>query len=467
MINKFKKRIHNKFSNIFNFFFFLRYVFLIFLISITIYLTIPKFFNYNEKIDVFQNYLKNYYGLEIKNFTNIEYKIFPRPHLLLENANLKVLKSPINFKIKQFDIVFNINNIYEPERLNLKKLILTNGVADLDVSEIKNFLKYVKNLEKNIKFNALKIQLKQEDDQVVSFNNVKFSNYGYSKFKVTGKIFNENFKLSLINNNKELIFKILNSGVETKFNFKENSTIENLSGNSKINVSNNFFKFDFAQEKDSLKIENAYFKNRYLTFNLESLIQLRPYFKVNSKIIANKFEKNIISKFEFEDIFKYKDLVKKLNSKNEIIYQKKKFNRGIIRNSLVKFDLENGKMFYSKIIDFSGGKSNCLGEFQLTEEYPTLDFNCSVEVDNKKNLFKTLEISDDIKAEEFKMNIIGSFNILNRKINLDKVKIENIYTAQKNDLDYFKKTFEEILFTETFFKIFQLNKIKVFLSEVM
>ena len=168
-----------------------------------------------------------------------------------------------------------------------------------------------------------------------------------------------------------------------------------------------------------------------------------------------------------EDIFRYKDVVKKLNSNNQIIYQKKKFYRGILKNVSMNLNLENGKIFYSKVINFSGGKSNCMGEFQLTEEFPKLVFDCTLEVNDKKNLFKTFEISNENKIENFKIDIIGSFNILNRKINFDKVEIENIYSAQKEDLNYFKQTFEEILFKDTFFKIFQLNKIKVFLSEVI
>ena len=135
----------------------------------------------------------------------------------------------------------------------------------------------------------------------------------------------KNLKLSFRNNNQDLVFKILNSGSKLNLTLKKKSSIENLSGSSKINVSNNYLKFDFAQEKNSLKIENAYFKNRYLNFSFESLIKLNPYFNVNSKIIAKKIEKNIISKFELEDIFRYKDVVKKLNSNNQIICQRRNF----------------------------------------------------------------------------------------------------------------------------------------------
>ena len=48
MINKFFKIINNKYSRIIKFVFFLRYLFGVFL-SITLFLIIPKFFDYKKK----------------------------------------------------------------------------------------------------------------------------------------------------------------------------------------------------------------------------------------------------------------------------------------------------------------------------------------------------------------------------------------------------------------------------------
>ena len=52
MINKIYKTINNKYSKFFKFFFFLKYVFAIFLIAVLLFLSIPKFFNYEKKQEI-------------------------------------------------------------------------------------------------------------------------------------------------------------------------------------------------------------------------------------------------------------------------------------------------------------------------------------------------------------------------------------------------------------------------------
>ena len=160
MINKIKKSIHNKFSNIFKFFFFLRYIFLIFLSAIVIFLTIPKFFDYNKNIDVLKSNLTNLYGLETKNYEEITYNFFPSPRLSLKNVSLNIVDSPTNFKTNNLDIILNIKSIYKFENLKLEKIIFSNSVIDLDIDESKSFLNYIKDLKKKIQFKSLKIELK-------------------------------------------------------------------------------------------------------------------------------------------------------------------------------------------------------------------------------------------------------------------------------------------------------------------
>ena len=77
MINKIYKTINNKYSKFFKFFFFLKYLFAIFLIAILLFLSIPKFFNYEKKQDIISSFLKDNYNLEIKNYKTIKYNILP------------------------------------------------------------------------------------------------------------------------------------------------------------------------------------------------------------------------------------------------------------------------------------------------------------------------------------------------------------------------------------------------------
>ena len=63
MINKTYQIIHNKYLRFYKIFFFLKYIFSIFLLSILLFLLIPKFFNYEKKQEIIKEYLINKYDL--------------------------------------------------------------------------------------------------------------------------------------------------------------------------------------------------------------------------------------------------------------------------------------------------------------------------------------------------------------------------------------------------------------------
>ena len=80
----------------------------------------------------------------------------------------------------------------------------------------------------------------------------------------------------------------------------------------------------------------------------------------------------------------------------------------------------------------------------------------------KKIYLKLFEISNENKIENFKIDIIGSFNILNRKINFDKVEIENIYSKNsKEDLIILNKLLKYSSKTHSS-KFFNSIKLKFF-----
>ena len=72
MINKIFKRLFNRYSNIFKFLFYIKYLFLIFFIATLIFLLIPKFFDYEKKQIYIKNYLNNNYNLNIKENEKVE-----------------------------------------------------------------------------------------------------------------------------------------------------------------------------------------------------------------------------------------------------------------------------------------------------------------------------------------------------------------------------------------------------------
>jgi len=103
----------------------------------------------------------------------------------------------------------------------------------------------------------------------------------------------------------------------------------------------------------------------------------------------------------------------------------------------------------------------------LIDEYPRLNFFCLFNLKDKKKLFKKFSIPKNINTDLVNLNIEGSLNLLNRKINFKKINIGKSYIANEADIKYFKETFESILFDDSFFNIFRMNKIKEFILAVI
>ena len=82
-------------------------------------------------------------------------------------------------------------------------------------------------------------------------------------------------------------------------------------------------------------------------------------------------------------------------------------------------------------------------------------------VNNMSEIFNEKKTNNN-----FKLSINGNINILNDKINLKKIIMNETYKASKEDLKYFEGKFEEIMFDESFIKIFNLKKIKRFIMEM-
>ena len=82
-------------------------------------------------------------------------------------------------------------------------------------------------------------------------------------------------------------------------------------------------------------------------------------------------------------------------------------------------------------------------------------------------MLKKFSISKKLSEKSLRLNVEGSLNLLNEKINFKKINVEKSYLANDEDKRYFKETFERILFNDGFFKIFNKNKIGEFIFEII
>ena len=239
-----------------------------------------------------------------------------------------------------------------------------------------------------------------------------------------------------------------------------------LSGVIKAKVLNYNLKFDFKNENKITKINNAYFRSKELSFNHESVITHNPFFSMSSTYNIEDINLRLFKDLNINRILNSKKLIKKINFNNLITYESKKFNRNLIEALNLKINLAYGRLDYIKNISISDSLFNCKGESNLLEEYPVLYFNCLVTSENKKNLLKEFSIKYPNKNEPFNLVVNGNLNLLNSKINFNKIKMNKDYLASKEDLKYFKDKFESILFNQNFINIFNLSKIKKFILEI-
>jgi hypothetical protein len=466
MINKIYKRIHNKYSTLFRFIFFLRYLFGIFFISVVLFLLIPYFLDFKKNDEVIKNYLLESYGLKLNKYENIKYNSLPTPNLEIQNANLDIKMNSIRINVKDLIIYPKLLNIYNISNFNASKIVLNKNEISLSDSNFKDLIYYIYNLKNKLTLKNLDLKIYKKKVSLINLKKINFSNYGYNKNLLIGRLFDKKFKILISDDLNKINFKLLKTGISANVNLNEINKEPFISGVFKSKLLNSNLKFDFEYDEKELKIYNSYFRNKNLSFIGNSKVTYKPFFSINSTFEIEDINRKILKKINISKILASKDLIKKINTKNVINFKSKKFSKNIIDNLNLDIDLAYGRLVYKKKISFSENFFSCHGNINLLEEYPILFFDCLIKFNDKKKFLKEFSIKYKNKNELLTLNVIGNINIFNKKINFKNITMNQNYEASKEDLNYFKQTFETLLFDKDFLDIFNFKKIKEFILEI-
>ena len=466
MINKIYKSIHNKYSTLFKFVFFLRYLFGIFLISVVLFLSIPHFFDLEKKDESIKRYLLKNYGLTLNRYGNIKYNLLPKPNFEIQNVNVSIKKGAIPMDLSSLIIYPKLYNIYNFENLEANKIFLDKNKILLSVSDFKILIYYIYNLKNKVTFKNLNIKIERKNESLINLNKIYFSNYGYNKNIIKGEMFNKEFEILLSDDRNKISFELLKTGIIADITFKKLGKQSTVSGVFKSNLLNSKLKFNFDYDDKKLNMYNSYFRSKNLSFNNKSSITHSPFFFSSSIFEIEDINIEILKNININEILAFKNLIKKLNIENEIIFKSKKFSRSLIDDLNLNINLTYGSLGFVKKIYILDNFFSCKGDINLLEEYPILYFDCSIISDDKKDLLKQFSIKYKDKNELFNLNVKGNINILNNKIKLKKIIINQDDELSKDDLNYFKESFQSILFDKNFVGIFNYTKIKDFILEI-
>ena len=462
MLNKFFKKIHNKYSHFFKFIFFLRYLVAIFFVSISLFLIIPTFFDYKKKEDFIINYLVESYDIEIVEYKTIKYKAFPVPRLLLGNVRTKFIKSNTNLNVNNLEVYPKILSIYNLNHFEARKIIFYQNTANLKISNFQVFIEQLLTQKKKISFNNLNLRIFNDSKLMLKIQNIFFSNFGYKKNLIKGKVFEKIFKAKFEDNLGSIKFRLLNSGISIDVDLDK----KKRTGTFKSKILNTNLKFNFKYNNEKLKIFNSFFRSKNLSFTNETLITFAPFLDVNTTLELEEFNSRIVKKFNFAKILEFKDSFKKINGKNTLTYKPRNFSKSIVDDLKLQVDLAYGRLNFKKNFSITKNIFKCEGNLNIIEEYPLLYFDCSSVINDKKKLLKKFSINTKSNKDILRLKVKGKLNILNKKISFDKVSL-NKKNSSKEDLNYFKNSFENILFNKSFLEIFELKKIKNFVVEII
>ena len=464
MFNKLHKITHNKYSKYFRFIFSIRYLFLVFFISTVSFLLIPNFFNYEKKLMFIQKFLYENYDFKINSYEDLKFHSFPIPKLEIKNAQINFQDS-LKLNIKNLKIYPKIISLYDYKNFQANKIILENNNIILKTSDIISFTKIYLNKKKKLVVKNLNIDLIDKNEIILSLKNLSFSNYGYNKDLIKGKVFENKFKTRISKNFDNLEFELIKSGIKFDISLDEKKT-KPTSGVFKSKILNTNLKFNFNYENKILDINNLFFRNKDLSFNGESKVTFYPFLYLTSKINVEDINVKIFKNFDIFKVFQFKKVLKKINTKNEIIFNSKKITKNKSDNINLNFDLAYGNLNYVKSFSIPDGFFKCSGFINFMQEYPLLNFDCLIETKDENKLLRKFNIKRKKKNGLLIVNFEGNLGLLNKKINFKKISANKKYIASREDLKYFNETFTKIFLDESFIKIFSKKKIKKFISEI-
>ena len=249
---------------------------------------------------------------------------------------------------------------------------------------------------------------------------------------------------------KKINFKIPETGISANLNILEKIQNSSFKGVFKGKVLKSNFKLNFDYNGKVLKINDFFLRDRELSFDSQGKIDISPFFKISITSDIKNINPNLLKKIDINNLLDFKDIIKKINSQKIITFKSKKFSRNLIDNLDINSKITYGRLNISKTFFIGKNKFNCKNNINLLEEYPILYFDCEINSDDKKELLKIININYKKKNELFDLIAKGQINVLNNKINFERIQVNKDYSAAKEDLDFFKDIFEKNVFDGDF-----------------
>ena len=437
-------------------------IILVFLLSL--YFTIPTFYNYENFDKEIQKKVSKDFKLNLKNISSVTYLMLPTPHFLIEECDIHFSNDPKEKILKAKHLKINVfsKNLHKKENIELKSIHLKKVDLDLQFIDIKNFYNHLKyNISKPIYINKSNLFFRDKNKEIILISKIKNFEYFFDfqrkskKLNVSGNLFGSNFKFNWEKNfsnpyitTSDIKFYNPNLNISNKFNkenenftkaetrlsFLRNSldlnykfnrdSIELIDDKSKIinhskligNIKLDPFFFDLDLILSEIRVQavlDSIFLNLYKT-NQSTNLNFNGNLKINLNGINNRLFENLIININFlkEKISLNEsslNLTKigKINFSDPSIYEK---NQKLFIKSKIKFDVDDQEQLYRKFLIPRQNRIN-LNKVYFEVEYNIDDGNyflSSINFNENKNnqiifqKIKNIQQLNNFISSEFK-----------------------------------------------------------------
>ena len=414
--------------------------------SLTI-LCLPVLFNYNSKAEVIElNFYKNF-KIYLKSSGNISYKPFPKPHLSVERAelNFKEQKNNSLIETSNLKIFIPLKDIYFRSFKNFSLSEISNTNLNFTMADIKQFREHLyKKVNKPIKLVNCKFFLRNKNGEVIVISPLKKISYKINNktriktFFLDGSIFGFKFKSDWKRSyetpeNSSNNINIFNPNIEIKNNL-EFLKKSNFTGNLLIEYGQDKLNYDYKVSNSEISITSQNTKKS--NFQINSNIDLNPFFFDGELIISNKNLETIIDNFLIYLFIYDPEFLGNING--NFVLKFNNLKNKLINSGKIIFEINENKII-TKRANFNVNK---IGELKAKLNFVEKDGEIVFYSNNVLKINDHIELAKIFQVGSKKVkNIKQIYFDAEKSINNKEYLISNIRFDDINDNKHSQKQF--------------------------
>ena len=416
--------------------------------TVILFLSLPVLFKYNNLQNIIEKKFYSEFKINLKILGDISFKIFPRPHYLVNKANLDLNieddKSSI-IEIKNLKIFIPTNKIYSKTEINIEGFEIHNTNIYFNIKDILDFRNHLYyKINKPIYIKKSKFFLLDKNKKTILISPIRkikylINNKNNSKeLKIKGNIFDVDYysfwKRDYDNPNKtlnEIRLKNPNLFIKNFFSFKGKLFFK---GKSSINFLNEDIIINYLMKDSKIYIDSPN-QNSSQKIKLNSKIELDPFF-FDAKINIDQKDTNFLIDNLLSIILNSKEeYLGNMNGNLTLVVNNLK--NSIINNGNINLSIKEKVIKLEKSLFEIKGIGKIRSDFRYYENKGDLIFASEniLEITNKKEFSRKFQVnSKSVK------NINKIYFDLEKNIDNGEISISNIY-LNKIDTENFSEEY--------------------------